>query len=388
MTKLSDFQTDDKNLRKIFKNKISSSKLKKYTEITCIFNICIKDKSLFTNIKGTINNESEYIDKWIAKYINAKDNNVFAKIGNPSSTLPDPIVDTIIASRLGLEEETTSMRDAHRLYMYAEQIQGSILEAFLARTLYPYKWYYCYGEVVKSVDFCHENGYLLQIKNKYNTENSSSSKVREGTEIKKWYRLARPINNKVTYNWDELCNLVNSFKEDNMENLNIGEEDYKEFVLEVIKENPKLFYVDNKNYWVNDRETTNDIKLKHLQEYLEEGSDLFANMDVLKEDEEKEFLNLISSDYIHIPELKINIHEYLYCSDYNEDIEDYESMEPSYYIFDSETYDELAWSNDIINCIFCWKRMEYTEDEIKNLPCKVVKGNNISKIKIGLKTYV
>ena len=45
------------------------------------------------------------------------------------------------------------------------------------------------------------------VKNKYNTENSSSNKIREGTEIKKWYRLDYKTKSGVkypVYQWDEL----------------------------------------------------------------------------------------------------------------------------------------------------------------------------------------
>jgi LL-H family phage holin len=39
----------------------------------------------------------------------------------------------------------------------------------------------------------------LQIKNKLNTENSSSSNIREGTNIKKWYRLNTKIKDGINF---------------------------------------------------------------------------------------------------------------------------------------------------------------------------------------------
>lgn len=55
-------------------------------------------------------------------------------------------------------------------------------------------WVWCAGEVVKAVDFIRPSKQAgvdwesLQIKNRDNSENSSSSAIRNGTDIKKWYR--------------------------------------------------------------------------------------------------------------------------------------------------------------------------------------------------------
>jgi transcriptional regulator with XRE-family HTH domain len=62
-------------------------------------------------------------------------------------------------------------------------------EEYLAEKLLPYGWYCCWGETMKSVDFCTQNGDLLQVKNRSNSENSSSNKIRQGTAIIKWHRI-------------------------------------------------------------------------------------------------------------------------------------------------------------------------------------------------------
>ncbi|MDU1821205.1 MAG: SinI family restriction endonuclease, partial [Staphylococcus epidermidis] len=52
---------------------------------------------------------------------------------------------------------------------------------------------------------------MLQVKNKYNTENSSSSAIRSGTTIIKWNRLNRPDSvdlSKPIPNWESLKELV------------------------------------------------------------------------------------------------------------------------------------------------------------------------------------
>jgi len=59
----------------------------------------------------------------------------------------------------------------------------------LADNLIAYGWHCAWGETIRSVDFCSEDGQLLQIKNRSNSENSSSSRVREGTNIIKWFRV-------------------------------------------------------------------------------------------------------------------------------------------------------------------------------------------------------
>lgn len=368
MSKLTDFNVSDYEIEKTFEYNKNKSGLQKINELNFIFQTCMNDKELFPNFRGTIVDIDEYIKKWIDKYIKARENNIFNRKGNPSSTLPDSIIDVIIKNRINVNDsQIVEMIDAHQLYMYAEQIQGSILEAFLEKKLIPYGWYYCYGEVVKSVDFCHEKGTLLQIKNKYNTENSSSSKVRQGTTIKKWCRLGRPSNNKPTYNWNKLCELVNSLKDNTMEDLSIDEKDYENFVREVLEENPNLFYVNNNNYWDKNVKTNVGIKLKHVDEYWSERD---VQGYITLEDENKEYLHQFSSDYIHIPKLKVNVYEYTYWNDYNEEIEDYEYTDGQCLIIvDSETnelideiyYDLLEYCKDKFN--------NYKEEEIENMQC-------------------
>ena len=69
------------------------------------------------------------------------------------------------------------------------------------------------------------------MKNKYNTENSSSSAIRSGTEIKKWNRLKRPNKTSGLYtpipNWEELINLVDA--PESLKSL-LTEEKYLEYI--------------------------------------------------------------------------------------------------------------------------------------------------------------
>jgi len=67
---------------------------------------------------------------------------------------------------------------------------------------------WCSGAVVRHVDFFFPGSptvppLLLQIKNRDNSENSSSSKVREGKKIEHWFRS---YSRRHGENWDAFPN--------------------------------------------------------------------------------------------------------------------------------------------------------------------------------------
>ena len=53
---------------------------------------------------------------------------------------------------------------------------------------------------------------LLQVKNSDNSENDASSRVRDGTNIKKWFRRFSKVKDKD--NWKELVEMVNENDEE------------------------------------------------------------------------------------------------------------------------------------------------------------------------------
>jgi hypothetical protein len=56
---------------------------------------------------------------------------------------------------------------------------------------------------VKAVDFVKREGekwVALQVKNRDNSENSSSAAIRQGTDIKKWFRT---FSRRPATNWDK-----------------------------------------------------------------------------------------------------------------------------------------------------------------------------------------
>jgi hypothetical protein len=87
--------------------------------------------------------------------------------------------------------------------MGAENLIGNLLERYIASELEQNGWAWCAGSLVKSVDFIrrHEDGswYVLQVKNRDNSENSSSAAVRIGTTIEKWFRT---FSKKTETNWE------------------------------------------------------------------------------------------------------------------------------------------------------------------------------------------
>lgn len=148
----------------------------------------------------------KFVKSMIEKYVTQRQiSDIFSKI--KSSGESDSAVDLIVKKFRAINEaELIKLKEAHFEFMSAENINGYLLESFLANTLEEDGWIWCSGEVYKSVDFCKINGSnieLLQVKNKYNSENSSSTKIRQGTNIKKWHRL-----NKESDNWHELHEIL------------------------------------------------------------------------------------------------------------------------------------------------------------------------------------
>lgn len=123
---------------------------------------------------------------------------------NPPSTVPDEMVSVILREYFDIPEaDLERAKREHLLSMGAENLVGELLERYLASVLEPRGWVWCSGALVKAVDFVKppatagEHWQLLQVKNRDNSENSSSSAIRDGTEIEKWFRTfsRRPGSN-------------------------------------------------------------------------------------------------------------------------------------------------------------------------------------------------
>lgn len=186
---------------------------------------------------------NEFIVKWTQKFIRGWENRPSQRTSKPISTQHDPILDDIIAARLpGMTDDLEAIRYGHRLSMSAENIAGSLLEEYVADNLFKFGWHCCWGDTMRSIDFCNVDGQLLQIKNSDNSENSSSKTVRDGTEIKHWFRR---FSKTGATNWPAL-NKIAGISDENDE---LSEEKFKVFVKEVVSNNPGSLFLERDSPW-------------------------------------------------------------------------------------------------------------------------------------------
>lgn len=117
---------------------------------------------------------------------------------NEMGTIADPAVDIVLREWVKVpERELPVYSKYHRASMAAENKIGDLLEAYLAEQLESKGWFWCCGNIITGVDFLKVGNpvVLLQVKNRDNSENSSSEKIREllkqrgcPVEIQKWHR--------------------------------------------------------------------------------------------------------------------------------------------------------------------------------------------------------
>lgn len=203
----------------------------------CILRACHKNPGLSPNV--TAKTEQEVVTKWHHKYQKGYDGRISKRKSNVPGTVSDPIVDTIIGARLDhlTSEQLKEICYAHRISMSAENILGLLLEEYLAKHLSKYGWYCCWGDIVRHVDFCHKDGKLLQVKNRSNSENSSSSRVRINQPIDKWHRVDARTGD---YMWDRLNNDFGC---------NLSEDAFQIFVTKTLKSNTGALPVETENPW-------------------------------------------------------------------------------------------------------------------------------------------
>jgi len=122
-------------------------------------------------------------------------------------TSHDLIVDEILQHYFDVPQaDLKRAEELHRMSMAAENIIGELLERYLATVMEPEGYIWCSGTLVRAVDFikepadAHASWTLLQIKNRQNSENSSSASVRKGTTINKWFRT---FSMKNRTNWEQ-----------------------------------------------------------------------------------------------------------------------------------------------------------------------------------------
>lgn len=155
------------------------------------------------------------------------------------STVPDEMVSVIMENAYGYSsEECERIKLEHQHAMCAENCVGNLLERYLDSRLRTSHWNWCCGEFVKAIDFLGKNKnnewIALQIKNRDNSENSSSSAIRDGTRIQKWFRSFSKDTKKGRpsfTNWEKLPNLMKGY--------DLKEDEFKAFVSAyIIKHKP------------------------------------------------------------------------------------------------------------------------------------------------------
>lgn len=145
------------------------------------------------------------------------------RVPQAPATVPDGMVSVILheyfdVPACGLERA----KREHSLSMGAENLIGDLLERYLASVMEPRGWIWCSGAMVRAVDFVKPPVFpaaewrLLQVKNRDNSENSSSSAIRNGTAIEKWHRT---FSKRAGSNWAEFpdATLRGSLSEDGFE---------------------------------------------------------------------------------------------------------------------------------------------------------------------------
>ncbi|MDD4915430.1 MAG: SinI family restriction endonuclease [Methylococcales bacterium] len=125
----------------------------------------------------------------------------------PPATIPDEMVSFVLEHYFDVKaSDLERVKKQHALSMGAENIVGNLLEHYLSSVLELHGWVWCAGSLVKAVDFVRPptnrtDWVLLQVKNRDNSENSSSSAIRIGTTIDKWHRTfwKKPGSNWATF---------------------------------------------------------------------------------------------------------------------------------------------------------------------------------------------
>lgn len=199
-------------------NEINSSLAPQFKKIIK-FLLQHPDLSLKSRSKEMETGSAEYIKKLAVSFSNGRN----TKKPKLPDTQQDIMVSIILEKYFNVEPINIENAIAwHRSAMGAENIIGHLLECYIADKLEDKGWVWCSGSVVKSVDFIYvdQEGKwrALQVKNRDNSENSSSSAIRNGTKITKWFRT---FSKKAGDNWSE-------FPEN--QDTEFSDKDFREFV--------------------------------------------------------------------------------------------------------------------------------------------------------------
>ena len=201
--------------------------------VECIVQACIANPELVTARQAARrDSQRDKLKKWLTKINNGYLNRPSQNTDKSMNTLSDPLID-IIFERYDYDN-VEEIRINHRNSMKVENTLGGLLEEYIHNNIIRTSWRVAWGESLRAIDLVRcigdENFVLLQVKNKYNSENSSSINVRAGTSIEKWHRL----NRDGTTGWTDLCSTLGL--EDNA----MTERRYRNWVVRQIRANEDM----------------------------------------------------------------------------------------------------------------------------------------------------
>ena len=181
-----------------------------FTQI-CIFlnsNLEYLTSQSRTHQLSTLNNV--VIQKLASKYFDAYHRSDFPGV---SGATPDYVVGLVMMEVFDYSQiDVERIVLEHQRAMSAENCVGVLLERYIDSVLRRHGWCWCCGNFVKAVDFIKSDQegrwLLLQVKNRDNSENSSSSAIRNGTTIQKWFRT---FSRTGATNWHNLPSLMQGY---------------------------------------------------------------------------------------------------------------------------------------------------------------------------------
>lgn len=221
------FTANAENIAREAMNSIDKSLSEKYAAVVSFLALNPDAASAMRGSSAPTVGSSDYIRKQASAFAQSRE----ARAPKPPETVPDEMVSVILVSYFGIPQtDAERVKREHLLSMGAENLVGDLLERYLASVMEPQGWIWCSGAMVKAVDFIKPptsagaDWRLLQVKNRDNSENSSSSAIRVGTKIEKWHRT---FSKKAGSNWD-------AFPDASLRNL-LSEDAFKVFVREYLR---------------------------------------------------------------------------------------------------------------------------------------------------------
>ncbi len=199
---------------------------------------------------------ADYLDcwfsKWAQKYLTAWKTLPSQRVAKPKGAATDEALIQLLIPHAGSETEARAWARHHNYFMSAENTGGSLLEEYVASKISSKGWIWCRGEILTAVDFCRDDcSAFIQVKNKSNTENSSSKGFRDSHNAPMWYRMeAERKAGQIVTRWPDLMTFV---KEHSGADVAIpdgllSEDDYLSFVRKASEGNEKLINGEERGF--------------------------------------------------------------------------------------------------------------------------------------------